>query len=146
MSQGNTPSNPAGTANPDKKANPVHGWIVLIAIVLGVWWVYDRNEQREAQRRREIMREVNWVVTPDGVRMYKTDPNQNVNQRLKEIDEKYRRPVWEDVPEDRRGKGKIIIQPQTAIDSLDKGYTLWCCLLSSLIKTRCAARTQSRPQ
>lgn len=111
MSQPNSPTNPSSPPSPGNRGDPVVGWIVLIAIGLGVWWLYDRNQQREAQRHREIMREVNWVVTPDGVRMYKTGPNQNVNQRLKEIDKRYRRPIWEDVPEDRSGKGKIIIQP-----------------------------------
>lgn len=51
------------------------------------------------------------VDTPQGVKLYKTNPYQDVRQRLKEIDERYSRPIWEAVPEDHSGKGGIIIRP-----------------------------------
>lgn len=107
------PTTPRKTvARPSEtKVNPVVGWGLVGALVLGIGWVCNRNGERDAQRRREIMREVNWVVTKDGVKMYRTYPGQNVTERVKEIDRRYARPIWEDVPEDRSGKGKIIIQP-----------------------------------
>jgi hypothetical protein len=107
----NLPSTQKEQPKPNNKGNSVIGWLVLIGIGVGVCWIYNHNQEREAQRKREIFREVNWVVSDDGVKMYKTSPNQNVDQRLKEINSRYQRPIWENVPEDRSGKGKIIISP-----------------------------------
>jgi hypothetical protein len=111
MSDQNLPSTQKEQPKPINKGNPVIGWLLLIAIGVGVCWVYSQSQEREAQRKREIFREVNWVVSNDGVKMYKTSPNQNVDQRLKEINSRYQRPIWENVPENRSGKGKIIISP-----------------------------------
>jgi hypothetical protein len=41
----------------------------------------------------------------------KTSPHQNLDQRFNEINSRYHRPIGENVPEDRSGKGKIIISP-----------------------------------
>ena len=111
MSDQNLNSTQKEQPKPNNKGNAVMGWIVLIGIGVGVWWVYNHTQEREAQRKREIFREVNWVVSEDGVKMYKTSPQQNVDQRLKEINSRYQRPIWQNVPEDRSGKGKVIISP-----------------------------------
>jgi hypothetical protein len=85
--------------------------VILLAIVSGVWWLYDRVQQREAQRRREVMREMHLLVTRDGIKMYKTSPNQNVKGSIKRIDDRYSCPIWADVPEDFSGKGRVSIAP-----------------------------------
>ncbi len=111
MSDQNLSSTQKVEPKPNNKGNSVVGWLVLIGIAVGVCWLYSHSQEREAQRKREIFREVNWVVSDDGVKMYKTSPNQNVDQRLKEINSRYQRPIWENVPEDHSGKGKITISP-----------------------------------
>jgi hypothetical protein len=111
MSDQNLPSTQKVEPKPNNKGNSVIGWLLLIGIGVGVCWLYNHSQEREAQRKREIFREVNWVVSDDGVKMYKTSPKQDVDQRLKEINARYQRPIWEQVPEDRSGNGKIIISP-----------------------------------
>ena len=111
MSYENLPSTQKEQPKPNNKGNSVVGWLVLIGIGVGVFWLYNHSQEREAQRKREIFREVNWVVSDDGVKMYKTSPQQNLDQRLNDINSRYHRPIWENVPEDRSGKGKIIISP-----------------------------------
>src|SRR5260370_42225073 len=111
MSDQNLPSTQKEKPKPNNKGNSVVGWLVLIAIGVGVCCVYNHNQEREAQRKREIFREVNWVISDDGVKMYKTSPNQNLDQRFNEINSRYHRPIWENVPEDRSGKGRITISP-----------------------------------
>lgn len=82
MSPLNSSLNPKGMSNPDKKANPVVGWLILIAIGVGIWWVYDRNQKGKPKDADHARSELG-CHSGRG----------------------------EDVPEDRSGKGKIIIQP-----------------------------------
>ena len=87
------------------------GMAMLFGIPFCVWWVYSENVSRDAQMKRELIRQVNWVVSDNDVKMYKTNQNQNLKNSADQIQNRYNKPIWMHVEEDKSGKGVIVIRP-----------------------------------